>query len=121
MTDQEELAETVAKLLELSKQINDAKDDLKILVQEEKRMKETVKRNMVQKDIDTINLKKGKIKLKKSVRKSGFNKKTVTEGLSNYFNGDEAKVEGALNAINDILPEKETVSLSLTGIKDKKE
>lgn len=120
MSDQDDLADTVAKLLEISKQINDAKDDLKILVQEEKRMKETVKKNMVQKDIDVINLKKGKIKLKKSIRKAGYNKKTVTEGLTNYFSGDEAKLEGALNAINDILPEKETTSISMTGIKEKK-
>ena len=36
-------------------------------------------------------------------------------------NGDEAKVEGALNAIKDGLKTKESTSLSLTGIKDKPE
>jgi len=121
MTEQGELADVVARLLELSKQISDAKEDLKVLVHAEKKMKERVKENMLQKDIDIINLKKGKIKLKKSIKKGGFSKKTVTEGLTKFFNGDEAQLEGALNAIRDMTPEKETISLSMTGIKERRE
>ena len=114
-----ELSENVSKLVELTKQLSDAKSDIKILNQEEKRLKESVKKHMIDQGIDTINLRKGKISLRKSVRKGSINKDAIKEGLSTFFNGDEAKVEGALNAIRDGLKVKESTSISLTGIKDK--
>ena len=116
-----ELSETVSKLVDLTKQLAEAKSDIKILNQEEKRLKENVKKHMVSQGIDTINLRKGKISLRKSVRKSGMSKDAIKEGLSKFFGGDEAKVEGALNAIQDNLAIKESTSLSLTGIKEKSE
>ena len=114
-----ELSVTVSKLVELTKQLSEAKSDIKVLNQEEKRLKESVKKHMVDQGIDTINLRKGKISIRKSVRKAGINKDAVKVGLSKFFSGDEAKVEGALNAIQDNLKVKESTSLSLTGIKDK--
>jgi len=114
-----ELSENVTKLVELTKQLSDAKSDIKILNQEEKRLKETVKKHMIAQGIDTINLRKGKISIRKTVRKSGINKDAIKDGLLKFFGGDEAKVEGALNAIQDGLKTKESTSLSLTGIKDK--
>jgi len=114
-----ELSESVSKLVELSKQLSEAKSDIKILNQEEKRLKEYVKKHMIDQGIDTINLRKGKISLRKSVRKSGINKDAIKDGLLKYFGGDEAKVEGAINAIQDGLKVRESTSLSLTGIKDK--
>jgi len=116
-----ELSESVSKLVDLTKQLSEAKSDIKVLNQEEKRLKETVKKHMVSQGIDTINLRKGKISIRKSVRKSGMNKDAIKEGLMTFFNGDEAKVEGALNAIKDGLKTKESTSLSLTGIKEKPE
>jgi|TARA_Y100000389_G_scaffold201398_1_gene244036 hypothetical protein len=114
-----ELSESVSKLVELSKQLTEAKSDIKILAQEEKRLKEKVRSHMVGQGIDTINLRKGKISLRKSVRKGSMNKDAIREGLLVFFGGDEAKVEGALNAIQDNIKVKESTSLSLTGIKDK--
>ncbi len=116
-----ELSDSVSKLVELTKQLSEAKSDIKVLNQEEKRLKENVKKHMVSQGIDTINLRKGKISLRKSVRKSGMSKDAIKEGLSKFFGGDEAKVEGALNAIQDNLAIKESTSLSLTGIKEKAE
>ena len=116
-----ELSESVSKLVDLTKQLSEAKSDIKILNQEEKRLKESVKKHMISQGIDTINLRKGKISLRKSVRKSGINKEAVKDGLLKFFAGDEAKVEGALNAIQDGLKVKESTSLSLTGIKEKPE
>ena len=116
-----ELTESVSKLVELTKQLSEAKADIKVLNQEEKRLKENVKRHMVGQGIDTINLRKGKISIRKSVRKGGMNKDAIREGLLKFFGGDEAKVEGALNAIKDGLKVTESTSLSLTGIKDKPE
>tara|TARA_Y100000389_G_scaffold49275_1_gene44951 strand:+ start:1055 stop:1432 length:378 start_codon:yes stop_codon:yes gene_type:complete len=116
-----ELSESVSKLVDLSKQLSEAKSDIKILNQEEKRLKESVKKHMISQGIDTINLRKGKISLRKSVRKSGINKDAIKDGLLKFFGGDEAKVEGAINAIQDGLKVKESTSLSLTGIKEKPE
>ena len=114
-----ELSESVSKLVELSKQLAEAKSDIKILTQEEKRLKEAVKKHMVNQGIDTINLRKGKINLRKSVRKGSMNKEAIREGLLKFFGGDEAKLEGALNAIQDTIKVKESTTLSLTGIKEK--
>lgn len=114
-----ELSENVSKLVELSKQITSARSDIKILTQEEKKMKEIIKGLMINQGIDTINLRKGKIAVKTSKRTIGFNKNTVKEGLKKYFGGDETRVEGAFNAIMDSLTVKETSSLSLIGLKDK--
>jgi acid phosphatase class B len=116
-----ELSESVSKLVELSKQLSEAKSDIKILNQEEKRLKESVKRHMIDQGIDTINLRKGKISLRKSVRKGSMNKDAIREGLLTFFGGDEAKLEGALNAIQDTIKVKESTSISLTGIKEKPE
>jgi|TARA_B110000977_G_scaffold13286_1_gene16824 acid phosphatase class B len=116
-----DLSESVAKLVELTKQLTEAKSDIKVLTQEEKRLKESVKKHMVGQGIDTINLRKGKISIRKSVRKGSMNKDAIKEGLLTFFSGDETKVEGALNAIQDGLKVKESTSLSLTGIKDKTE
>ena len=114
-----DLSDTVSKLVELAKQLSDAKSDIKILNQEEKRLKERVKKAMVEQGIDTINLRKGKISIRKAVRKGTMNKEAISSGLMSFFSGDEAKVEGALNAIKDNLQTKESTSLSLTGIKEK--
>ena len=116
-----ELSASVSKLVELSKQLSEAKSDIKILNQEEKRLKESVKKHMIDQGIDTINLRKGKISLRKSVRKGSMNKDAIREGLLTFFGGDEAKLEGALNAIQDTIKVKESTSLSLTGIKEKPE
>ena len=116
-----DLSENVSKLVELTKQLAEAKSDIKIIVQEEKRLKDTVKKHMIDQGIDTINLRKGKISIRKTARKAGMNKEAIKEGLMTFFGGDETKVEGALNAIKDGLNVKESTSLSLTGIKDKPE
>ena len=116
-----DLSENVSKLVELTNQLAEAKSDIKIIVQEEKRLKDTVKRHMIDQGIDTINLRKGKISIRKTARKAGMNKDAIKEGLMTFFGGDESKVEGALNAIKDGLKVKESTSISLTGIKDKPE
>mgnify|MGYP001426491271 FL=1 len=116
----DELSNSVSKLVELNKQITEAREDIKVLVQAEKSLKLQVKKLMVDHGLDAINLKKGKISVRKSSRKTGLNKTTVKEGLVTYFNGNEQQAESVLKAILDSLPVKESTSLSLTGIKDKK-
>ena len=119
VTPTDELSNSVSKLVELNKQITEAREDIKVLVQAEKSLKLQVKKLMVDHGLDAINLKKGKISVRRSSRKTGLNKTTVKEGLVNYFNGNEQQAESVLKAIIDSLPVKESTSLSLTGIKNK--
>jgi len=122
MTDiTSDLSANVAKLVELSKQLKEAKSDIKVLNLAEKQLKETIKKNMLTQGIDTINLRKGKISIRTSNRKAGMTKDTVRTGLELFFGGNEAQVEGAMNAIQDNLVIKESVSLAVTGIKDKED
>lgn len=114
-----DLSDNVSKLVELTKQLAEARVDIKVLAQEEKRLKSTVKKHMINQGIDTINLRKGKINIRKSTRKASMSRNAIREGLLTYFNGDEVKVEGALNAIKDGLKTTESTSITLTGIKDK--
>ena len=116
----DELTNSVSKLVELNKQITEAREDIKILTQAEKALKLQVKQMMINNGLDAINLKKGKIAVKKSVRKGGMNKTSVKDGLVTYFQGNEERAESALKVILDSLPVKESTSLSLLGIKDKK-
>ena len=117
----EELSNSVSKLVELNKQITEARDDIKILVQAEKALKLQVKKLMLDNGLDVVNLKKGKISVRRSSRKQGLNKASVKDGLTTYFNGNEAQAESCLKVILENLPTKESTSLSLTGIKDKKQ
>jgi hypothetical protein len=113
-----ELASNIAKLVDLSKQLKEARSDIKVLSQAEKQLKEFVKTNMMTQGIDTINLRKGgAVVIRTSNRKSGMTKDTVRNGLDTFFGGNEAQVEGAMNAIQDTLQTKETVSIAITGIK----
>jgi len=116
----DELSNSVSKLVELNKQITEAREDIKVLTQAEKSLKLNVKKLMMDNGLDAINLKKGKISVRKNTRKTGLNKTTVKEGLVNYFNGNEQQAESVLKAILDNLPVKESTSLSLTGIRDRK-
>ena len=113
----DELSNSVSKLVELNKQITEARADIKVLTDAEKVLKSQIKKLMIDNGLDVINLKKGKISVKKSVRKGGLNKNTVKEGLSVFFDGNQEQAETALKAILENLPTKESSTLSLTGIK----
>ena len=117
----DELSNSVSKLVELNKQIKEANEDIKVLRQAEKALKLQVKKLMMDNGLDVVNLKKGKISVRRSSRKQGLNKASVKEGLTTYFNGNESQAESCLKVILENLPTKESTSLSLTGIKDKKQ
>jgi len=112
----DELANSVSKLVELNKQITEARADMKILAQAEKALKLTIKKLMLDNGLDVINLKKGKITVKTSVRKTGLNKDTIKEGLQVFFEGNDTQAENALKVILESLPTKETSTISITGV-----
>lgn len=113
----DELTNSVSKLVELNKQITEARADIKVLTDAEKTLKSRIKKSMLDNGLDVINLKTGKISVKKSVRKGGLNKVSVKEGLTVYFDGNQTQVETALKVILESLPTKESSTLSLTGLK----
>ena len=115
----DELTNSVSKLVELNKQITEARADIKVLTDAEKALKSRVKKLMVDNGLDVINLKKGKITVKKSVRKTGLNKASIKDGLNVFFDGNESQAETALKVILDSLPTRESSTLSLSGLKEK--
>jgi hypothetical protein len=114
----EELRKTMTEWVELKKQLAEVRKDVKVLNDREKQLKESIKKFMESQQIDKINLKKGKVTLKTTHKKSSFTKKAVESGLLIFFNNDAVKVESVMNCIMDNIESKDTSVISLTGIKD---
>ena len=112
----DDFRKAMAEGVELKKQLAEARKDMKVLTDREKELKDIIKNTMKTQQIDTVNLRKGKVNLKTSKRKGTFTKKAVESGLSKYFGGDEAKLEGAMNAIYDTIGEVQSENISLTGL-----
>lgn len=111
----DDFRKAMTEWVELKKQLTEARKDIKVLTDREKELKDFIKESMKTQQIDTVNLRKGKVSLKTSKRKGTFTKKAVQSGLTQYFNGDEAKIEGAMNSILDTIGEVESDNISLTG------
>ena len=118
MADQitEEFRSAMADWVELKTQLTEARKDMKVLNEREKQLKEFIKTFMKNQSLDLINLKKGKVTLKTTVKKSSMTREAVRNGLTVYFGGDEAKVDGAIQCILDNLESEEADVISLTGL-----
>tara|TARA_B110000977_G_C10791725_1_gene382712 strand:+ start:222 stop:587 length:366 start_codon:yes stop_codon:yes gene_type:complete len=112
----EEFRKSMAEWVELKQQLTDARKDIKVLTDREKELKEFIKTSMKTQQIDTVNLRKGKVSLKTSKRKGTLTKKAVQEGLTKFFGGDEVKIESAINAIYDTIGEVQSDNIALTGV-----
>ena len=121
MTDQitDEFRGAMADWVQLKTQLTEARKDMKILNEREKQLKEFIKTFMKNQSLDLINLKKGKVTLKTTVKKSSMTREAVRNGLNIYFGGDEAKVDGAIQCILDNLESEEADVISLTGLSRK--
>lgn len=108
----------MAEWVELKKNIAEAKKDMKVLTDHEKTLKSFVDEYMKNNSIDKINLRKGKVTRKETVKKAPFNKASVEAGLNVYFNNDTVRVESVMTCIADNLKETKTSTVSLTGIKE---
>jgi hypothetical protein len=100
----DELTNSVSKLVELNKQITEARADIKVLSDAEKTLKSHIKKLMIDNGLDVINL-----------------KVSIKDGLNVFFDGNETQAETALKVILDSLPTKESSTISLSGLKDKKQ
>jgi hypothetical protein len=118
MADQitDEFRGAMADWVQLKTQLTEARKDMKILNEREKQLKEFIKTFMKNQSLDLINLKKGKVTLKTTVKKSSMTREAVRNGLTVYFGGDEAKVDGAIQCILDNLESEEADVISLTGL-----
>jgi hypothetical protein len=121
MADQitDEFRGAMADWVQLKTQLTEARKDMKILNEREKQLKEFIKTFMKNQSLDLINLKKGKVTLKTTVKKSSMTREAVRNGLNIYFGGDEAKVDGAIQCILDNLESEEADVISLTGLSRK--
>lgn len=115
----EEFRLKMSEWVNLKKQLTEARTDMKVLNTREKELKLYIKTYMKTQKIDNVNLKQGKVTYKKSQKKPAFSKKAVINGLMNYYENDEQKVEEVINAIAETLDVEETDSISLTGLKTK--
>ena len=86
-TASEELSNNVSKLVELNKQITDAREDIKVLVQAEKSLKLQVKKLMTDNGLDVINLKKGKISVNSPIGKGLLGKKKGEKAIISVPSG----------------------------------
>lgn len=114
-----EFRKAMADWVELKRQLTEARSDMKVLNTREKELKQVIAGYMKTTEIDTVNLKKGKVSLRKKVSKGTMTKKSVQAGLMIFFSDDETQVERAMNCIQDTLEEKETDVISLTGLNKK--
>jgi hypothetical protein len=115
----DEFRKAMADWVELKCQLTEARSDMKVLNTREKELKRVIAGYMKTTEIDTVNLKKGKVSLRKKVSKGTMTKKAVEGGLKIFFHDDETQVERAMTCIQDTLEDKETDVISLTGLNTK--
>jgi hypothetical protein len=118
MQPTEELRKAMADWVELKKQLAEVRKDVKVLNDQEKKLKAYIKTFMETEKIDLINLKKGKVTLKTNTKRPPLTKKAVEDGLLVYFQGDQVRKEAAMNCIYDNMEEKTSSTITLSGIKD---
>ena len=102
----------------LKAQLASARKDLKVLNKREKELREFVSKHMHKNEIDSARVgEKVKVSLNVKKTKGGITKEVIRTGLSNFFGGDEAKIEGAFQCIVDAVPVKEKTGVTVSGLK----
>jgi len=115
----DEFRTAMSQWVEIKTQLGDARKDMKVLNAREKQLKEFIKGYMKSKELDLVNLKKGKVSIRTTTKRATFTKDSVQSGLTIFFNGDEVNVERAMTCIVDNLPTSEAEVISLTGLEKK--
>ena len=92
-----EFADAMNEWIALKAQLAAARRDLAVLNKREKELKKFVTTHMAENEIDTVKVKdKVKVNLKTKKAKGGITKDVIRKGLTTYFEGDAARVDGAL-------------------------
>ena len=104
--------------IELKKVITGASKDLKGLRDRERNLKTYIKGFMKANKIDACNTRGGaKVSYNSKASKKGITKKTITDGLLKFFNGDQEKTQSALDSIEQSRESTERQTLTLKGLK----
>ena len=113
-----EFKSAMTEWITLKTQLSSARQDLKVLNQREKELRGFVTRHMAQNEIDTVKVQdKIKVNFKNKTVRGSITKDVIRKGLSDFFGGNEAQGDGAIQAIQDAAPTKEVSSVSVTGLK----
>jgi hypothetical protein len=113
-----DIKEIMAEWLQLKAQLKSARVDLGVLNKREKQLKQSVEtfmKSQATEEGEKVEVKVHGQKISfssKNVRGS-MTKEAVIAGLRAFFGGDETRVEGAFQAIEDAIPVKERNTLSV--------
>lgn len=113
----DEYRSSMKEWVDIKNVIKSATADLKKLRDREKNLNTFLKGYMKANKIDTCNLRKGKVKCSTKQSRGAVTKKTIQEGLFEFFDGDEERTKAAIECIERKRAVKETTSLRLTGLK----
>jgi hypothetical protein len=111
-----EFKKTMEEWVELKRQLTSARKDMAILNKKEKELKTYITTVMCEHDVDTITLadQSGKVNKKTRQKKTPYNKKTVGQGLTVFFDNNQQQVESALTCIENSLDTEEVSTVTLT-------
>jgi seryl-tRNA synthetase len=114
-----DFSEIMKEWINLKVTLANARQDLKQLNSREKELKQRITMHMAANEIDTVNVKdKVKVNLKKKTTRGAITKQVIRTGLLNFFNGDGARVDQAIEAIESAQPTKDISSVSVVGLKN---
>lgn len=108
----ENFKQAMSEWTDIKKRLADAKRDLKILNEHEKKLRDFIHEYMRRQNIDTCNTKEAKVCVKTRNVRSSFTKDLVRRGLLKYFNGDEDRVNYVFDVIMECCETKEKSSIS---------
>lgn len=101
MSIPDEFKKAMDEWVELKRQLASARKDMSVLNKKEKELKAYITTVMCENEVDTITLadKSGKVTRKTKQKKPPFNKKTVQQGLTVFFDNNQQQVESAISCI----------------------
>ena len=109
---------TTTEWIGIKAQLAGARKDLSVLNVREKELRKLVTEHMARNEIDTVRLHDTiKVNFKKSKKKGSLTKDVIKLGLRSFFGGNDAQVEGAFQAIMDAAPVKDSMGVTVTGLK----
>ncbi len=104
--------QAMSEWTDIKMRLSAARQDLKVLAEHEKKLREFIHQYMLQQNIDTCNTKEAKVSVKKRTVKTNFTRDLVRRGLLKYFNGDEERVNYVFDVIMECCETRETSSLT---------
>ena len=115
----ERFKQAITEWVGIKAQLASVRKDVAVLNKREKELREFVTVHMKNNEIDTVKVReKVKVNFKSKTSKGSITKEVILKGLRSYFGGDEARVEGAFQAIQDSVTVKQTGSVTVSGLKD---